>query len=952
MKKAIKIFLITIAVIILLILLLPVIFKGKVIGYAKQQANDQLNATLTFTGGHLTLLNSFPLLSLKLDSLNITGKDQFIKDTLLQTERLYLSFDLMSLFSDQYEIVRIRMENPSVKLRVDETGEVNWDILKESVPDENERQTVAALEETGHFSLGLQNVDLVNASLIYLDEYTGMLIRADQMQLAFRGDLTEDQTSLEFNAGINELSIDYEGFPVLQEVPAELHSLIHADFIAEKYTFSQSNVRLSEISLVVEGYYAEPEGDVEMDLRIASGKSDFKHFLSVIPAIYTRDYDMVQASGTLSIDGFIRGKYTDETLPSFGFKLGIDGGMFQYPGLPANVSQILLNASLDNPGGVMDQTVISVESLHFVMADNPVDASLTIRQPVSDPAIQATVKGRIDLGSVQKIIPLEPGKDYSGILTADARIKGNVSDFENRLYKNILASGTMDAENIRLTAFGLPHTLSIPTAHLELKPDQIWITELTLNYGANDLQAEGYIGDYIPYLLDGKTIKGEFMTSSRSLDIDSLLASLPATERPEVKTQDTSQAAFTVPANIDFSLQASCDQLRYNGMNISNASGWVTIRNGELKLREWKMNLLGGSVTMDGSYAVQDQNRAGVQVSLKVNGFDVQQSYNTLQMIHSFAPVAQKTRGSFSADFTFKSDLNSQLRPDLASVSGSGHLSSSKVVIEDIQVFNQIADMLRLERLKNATIDALNLSFDILDGKVHVSQLLFKIGPIGALLSGYTSLDQEMSFVLGLDIPRSEFGTHFNDVINDLASKINKTGLEFQAADKIKVDVIIGGTFTRPTVTIGLKEAMKNVVDDLKSRVEDELREKKEEAEAMMKEEAERYLAKVDSVAQKLISDAEKQAAGIKSLARQSAQKIRQEADSAAARLATEGKKKGKLGEMAANAAADQLRKEADGKASLLVSEADQRADAILSEARERAAVMRQEARLKFSTNK
>jgi hypothetical protein len=950
MKKAAKIFLIVIAVIFILIVLLPVIFRGRVIEYAKQQANNQLNATLTFTRGRLTLMKNFPLVSLKLDSLQIIGKEQFINDTLLQTKNLYLSFDLLSLLGDQFEIVKIRMENPLLKLRVDENGEVNWDILKESVSEENEKQTVDAMDESSHFSLGLQRVNLVNASLIYLDEYAGMLIRADQMQLALKGDLTEDRTSLEFTSGIQEFSIDYEGFPILHEVPAELSSHLQADFTAERYTFSQSAIRLSEILLTVEGYYAEPEGNVEMDLRFTSGKSDFKQFLSVIPAIYTRDYDMVEASGTLSIDGFIKGNYTGEVLPSFGLEIEIDDGMFQYPGLPANVSRISLNASVENPGGIMDQTVISVEPLGFVMAGNPVNASLTIRQPVSDPFIQAALKGRVDLGSVRKIIPLDPRQDYSGLLIADARIKGNVSDFESRQYENIVASGTLDAQNIRLTNSGLPQSLLIPAGHLELKPDQVRITGLALNYGANDLLAEGYVEDYIPYLLDGRTIKGKFVTSSRSLDIDSLLAGLHPAEQPAVKVQDTAgPAAFNVPVNIDFSLQARCDQLKYNAMNIHDVTGWIIIQNGEVKIREWKMDLLGGSVVLDGSYSVQEQDLADIQVSLKVNGFDVQQSYNTLQLIHSFAPVAQKTRGNYSAAFTFTSSLNSQLQPVLSTISGSGRLSSSRVVIEDIQVFNQIADMLRIERLRNATIDALDLSFDILDGKAHISQFPFKMGSISALLSGYTSLDQQISFVLGLEIPRSEFGTYFNDVINDLATKINKTGTEFQVGDRVRVDVIIGGTITRPTISIGLKEAMKNVVDELKSRVEEEFQEKKGEAEAMIREQAERYIARADSAAQKLIKDAEEQAQGIRSLARQSAQKVRQEADSAAVKLVAEGKKKGTLGEMAARAAAEQLKKEADSKASLLVSEADRRADAILNEAREKAALLKQEARAKFS---
>ncbi|MBP6977735.1 MAG: AsmA-like C-terminal region-containing protein [Bacteroidales bacterium] len=949
MKKFFKILGITIGIIIVLLILLPVIFKGQLIDFARKQINNRLNATVTFTGGHVSLLRSFPLVTMKLDTFVIAGKDRFADDTLINAPSLTLAFNLISLFGDQYEIVKIRMEDPVILLRVTQEGLVNWDILKEDEAPGEALEAVAGKEDTSSYVLELRNVDLLRAHLTYRDESVDMVIMADRMWLMLSGDYAQDQTNITASAKMEELSIAYADLPILQKVTADLSTVIHADFINEKYTFSQSNVILNEIPITIEGYWAEPEDQVEVDLRFKTGKSDFKGFLSLIPAIYAKDFDQIRTSGNLEMDGFILGKYTEESLPSFGLKMKITGGMFQYPDLPANVSDIRLEASLDNPGGTMDNTVISVDPLHLAVAGNPVDASLSVRQPVSDPDIQATVKGKIDLGAVQKVFPLDPHQQLSGRVSADITIKGRMSDFEQKNFQKVIANGTLDADGVVIRLSSASQPVGIDKALLEVRPEKIQVADLAVNYGSSDLHAQGYLENYIPYLLDGKVLSGQFSTTSQFIDLDSLLTDLaPSTPDSRASIPDTGALTLKVPSNLDLSLQVGCDRLNYNAITVDHAGGRIMIQDSELKIRDLKMDLLGGSIALDGLYSARDTDLAGVQLSLKLLGFDVQQAYNSLQMIHTFAPIAQKTKGSFSAGLSLSAGLNKRLRPVLGSLSSTGNLASSRIVIEDVQVFNQIAETLKIEKLKNATIDALNFSFEILEGKAHVRQFPFTMGSIHATLSGYTSLDQQINFILALEIPRSEFGSHFNEVMDNLTSQIQKTDLDLKMVDQVNVDVVIGGTITRPTINIGLKEAMVNVVDEIKAQVEEELQEKKEEAEARLREETEKTIARVDAQAQLLIQEAEKKAFEIKSLARQSADKIRMEADSAAVRMVEEGKKKGKVAEVAATAAAAQLKKEADKQADALIAEADQRADAIIREARDKADRMKQEVRTKF----
>ena len=62
-----------------------------------------------------------------------------------------------------------------------------------------------------------------------------------------------------------------------------------------------------------------PEEDIDMDITFKTTKTDFKTLLSLIPAIYMKDFEDVKTSGKLALNGFAKGTYNDSILPAFDF---------------------------------------------------------------------------------------------------------------------------------------------------------------------------------------------------------------------------------------------------------------------------------------------------------------------------------------------------------------------------------------------------------------------------------------------------------------------------------------------------------------------------------------------------------------------------------------------------------------------------------------------------------
>ncbi|MBL7943055.1 MAG: AsmA family protein, partial [Flavobacteriales bacterium] len=131
MKKLLKWTGITFLVLLVLLITLPFIFKGKIIEAIKSAANEQLNAKVDFQDVGLNLLTNFPNLRLSLDKVTVQNTvAPFDSVMLADIGSLEAVVNVMSLFGDEIKIKRIGLVNPNIDVRVTKEGKANWDIMK------------------------------------------------------------------------------------------------------------------------------------------------------------------------------------------------------------------------------------------------------------------------------------------------------------------------------------------------------------------------------------------------------------------------------------------------------------------------------------------------------------------------------------------------------------------------------------------------------------------------------------------------------------------------------------------------------------------------------------------------------------------------------------------------------------------------------------------------------
>ena len=785
-KKTLKIAGITLGVILLLLLILPFAFQGKLAKLVKEEGNKMLNAQFDFRTLNISLLRNFPSASVSLEDFWLKGTGPFENDTLIQAGELTAAVNLFSLFGDGgYDISRIIVKDTRVHAIVLEDGRPNWDVMKPSPDAETPEDETA--QET--FRIKLQKLSVDNLSVVYDDRQGGVFADLSRLEADCSGDFGSDRTVVDLKMETPSLTCRTGGIPLLNKVSLEADMDVDADLAGGKFTLRENMLRLNAIQLNLDGWLAQTKQGMDMDLRLNTNEVGFKELLSLIPAIYAKDFQDLKTDGKVTLNAFARGSIEGNTkVPQFEVNLDVKDAMFRYPSLPAGVEKINISALVRNAGGPLDATEISVAPFDFVLADNPFSLNATVKTPVSDPDFHLTARGKLDLGKVKEVYPLDD-MQLNGLVQADLELGGRLSMVEKEQFEQMQAKGSLRLNQMKLVLKDMP-PVDIQQSVFTFSPRYLQLSETTVNIGKNDLTLDSRFENYLGYALKGSTLKGTLNVSSNHLNLNDFMSADTTATVAEVPTDTVAMGVIRVPENIDFQMQASFRELLFDKMTLTDGKGTLLVRNGTVDMRNLSFNTMGGSVTMNGAYAAPQNKQPELNAAFNMRNISFAQAYQDLGLVQQLAPIFAGLKGNFSGNLQIDTPLDATMSPVMSAVQGKGALSTKDLSLSGVKFIDQVADIVKKPSLKEIKVKDLNIDFEIKDGRVTTKPFDLKLGDYNMNLSGSTGLDQTIDYTGKITMPA-----------DGIASKLGTA------------DMTIGGTFTSPKVGIDMASLARNAAE-------------------------------------------------------------------------------------------------------------------------------------------
>lgn len=485
---------------------------------------------------------------------------------------------------------------------------------------------------------------------------------------------------------------------------------------------------------------------------------------------------------------------------------------------PQPIKNTNARIEISNPDGNPDNTVVKIPAGHLEFGTDPIDFSLVLIHPATDPDFDGTVKGSFELERVKQFYTFEQGTNLDGKLNADLRFKGKKSMVDKKQYDAIQSSGKLQVRDLIYKSKEYPEGLQLTQADLDFTPSTIHIPTATGMFLATRFNASGNIDNAIGYALKDEPLAGKLQFNADKIDLNKWMGQSGA---ETTAGGTTASAPIAVPANLNMSLQAKIDELVYDKVSYDNIQGQVVIANEAVNLQNLSMQALGGTINLNGSYSTRESKlKPDIQLRYQLTGLDMEQTFKAYNTVKYLMPVGEFISGKLNSGLLMSGKLGENMMPDLPSLTGEGNLLVIDGFLSKFKPLELLASKLQINGLDKISIKDIKTYFDFVKGKVMVKPFKVKVSDIEMEIGGMHGFDQSLDYVINMKIPRSKLGGQANQLINGLATDLSKKGLPIQLGETISLKVNMGGTIKQPSLNYNLQQQGGSLAQEVKIKAD------------------------------------------------------------------------------------------------------------------------------------
>jgi len=807
MKKAFKIFGILVLFIILTAVAAPIIFKDKFAQIIKEQINKNVNAKVDFSDIDISLISTFPKAGLTLENLSVTNFEPFKGDTLFYAKEISLKMPLSGLTKtaeDAIDINSFTIDRALVNIISNKEGSTNYDIAKKT--NGNTPEETTDTHEKG-FLFSVAEYAITNTEINYIDQTSEINLKLSDFNHSGSGDLSSTVSNLKTITTSN-ISLNSGESNYLKNNTIALNADLEIDQTQSKYTFLENSFKLNQLELIFDGFVKQNETNNELDIKFNTPTADFKQFLALLPAEYSKDIETVQTNGSFTIKGFAKGIIDDNTIPKFNVNIISKNASFKYPDLPKNVKNINLNTSLGNTTGNTDDTFLDLEKLSLQIDQDVFNAHGKIKQLTTNRLVDMNLEGTLNLGNLSQAYPVQLDNELKGILKANLHTYFSQSAIDNNNYEQIKNNGDFSISDFEFASKDIVNPIYISEAAVDFTPQRVSLKKLDIKSGESDINGTGTIDNLMGYLFSDKKLKGDFNLNSTLFKVSDFMVD-NTTETENTQKESEEGDALKIPSFLDTKISANARKVIYDDLVLENVTGDVIIKDEAVTLRNVTTQVFDGNMSINGNVSTKNEIPT-FNMDLGIDKFDIAKSFNGMDLLSSIAPIAKMLQGKLNTDLSLKGNLDDSFSLDLNSLTGNAlaEVLTTKISPKEGSAFSKANDQLSFIDLNKLDLKDLKTALKFENGKVAIKPFYVHYEDIKVQIAGSHSFENNLGYTATFDVPAKYFGNEVGGILSKLSDEDIKD---------VKVPVVanIGGTVTSPQVNTDLKQSVTNLTKQL-----------------------------------------------------------------------------------------------------------------------------------------
>ncbi len=591
-KKIGKILGIFLLIILMLMVAIPYFYQDKIAKVIKEEVNKQLDANVDFEGVSISLFKDFPNVSANIKNMTVTGNAPFEGVHLYKANNTYLSLDIFSIINSNnpYVLNRILLDNPNINIKINEQGKANYDITKSD-------ESAATNNETGAFHIELNKYELKNGDISFNDLQGNTYVGLSGFNHSGSGDFSQDLYKLSTKTNIKNTNLRMGGVHYLKRANINAEIDIKVDQTKSSYSIDKNKMQINGLSLENEGSIVMLDEGVNLDIDFKAPGNSFKEILSLIPGVYSKSFDGLQAEGVSHFEGSIHGLYGQDKYPALQLHCKLNDGTIQYPDFPKPIKNVNVEINIESKSSDLSDMLVDVPNFNLNMDGKPLTGRLRLQDPLGKPNINGLLNGDVDLGLIQQIAPLEGIESMEGVLSSNIEIKANYHDIEQSNYEAIQFNGALSSDKLHIKYEDQPD-IHVSNIELRANPKQIDIPNTSLTAGKSDINIQGSIREPLAYLTQKNQTIIDLNLKSELLDINEWASDDANSEDDASKNNDAGSDSDVERMVLNY--KADIQRLKYEDYDIRQIASRGKIKANDINIDSYSMLMDGSKMKASG----------------------------------------------------------------------------------------------------------------------------------------------------------------------------------------------------------------------------------------------------------------------------------------------------------------------------------------------------------------
>lgn len=794
-------FLLGLVFIILSLFTAAYFMEDKIAAYAIDKLNEEMNTSITYKELSFSFINRFPDASLEFKDVIIKEViPSNEKESLLETKKILIRFDLWDIVSGNYTVRKIEILDGFLKLKHFADNTDNYQIFKKDT---------AQSKNGFYYKLNKIIVRNIDFDLLGFKNQEHYSLKIEQGEA--KGTFGNENYTLNVNADLFIRKIMYDSSVFVADKPANAN-LVFSVQNTDSYHIKKGLLQLNKLEYLIDGDINYFDTLKNFTFNIQGNNLKLHDFIKELPEKYQQQLDGITTNGDFNFEASIVGDFGNDSPLDINLKASMQNGNISKKESDLDLSQLNFNLFYTNGNSMsLENSKISFKNFKTTHKTGTFQGGFSISNFIS-PTIRAKLNGDISLSDLHQLINNESIAEMNGkaIMDIDLNLSlKSMNDFAPSDFVGSQSSGNIRLENASFVFKDNPNAIRNLNGIFLFDNTSLMIEKAKFNYGISDFEASGSLLDIFPFLLSPDfPLKANLKVSSQKLDFDDLF-------KADSGSQQNGNLEMKIPQNIGANVHFWGNQMKFGKFSGNDLNANIAFDKGRINVPNFSVKALDGDISAQAKFSQTNDKSFFVTSNVKIKNVNLRKLFYAMNDFgqESDGLTYAKINGTIDADVELISEWNSDFTPKLDRLFVTSNTTIKKGEIKNYSTLENLAKYTKINNLSNINFETLTNTISIRNETITIPQMEIKSSAANITVSGTHNFKNEMDYRIEILL---------SEVLGKKAKEANKLNPEFLIEDdglggKTKLHLSITGTTDKPIIKYDKRTAQKSVAKTVES---------------------------------------------------------------------------------------------------------------------------------------